>query len=68
MANHKRDILKLIKDVEGQNTSVEVSMTGSGHWKLQVGSRPPVFLPRTPSDHRSLMDCKRKLRKVGISF
>lgn len=44
-----------------------VSMSGGSHWRLcpPDRSKPPVFLPQTPSDHRGFLNSLALLRRMG---
>lgn len=54
--------------VEQFSRDFEISLTGSGHYAVRLtvssGARATVFAPSTPSDHRSMLNVKTKLRRA----
>ena len=48
---------------------IPVCKTRNGHWRADILDQGPVFLPGTPSDHRSVKNARamvrRKLRAAG---
>ncbi len=63
----KKDMKKLLQDVERAGFSVED--TRGGHAVIKgdpFGKRqPPIYCPKTPSEYRSLENLKSLLRKSG---
>lgn len=61
-----RKHLKEIKQIVEQFTTDHViELTKGGHLSIQLrhnGAKKTVFAPQTPSDHRSMLDVKRKVR------
>jgi hypothetical protein len=46
----------------------EIHRTKSGHFAVEMkisGSKKTVFAPGTPSDHRSMMNVRTKLRRAA---
>lgn len=45
----------------------EVSVSKGSHWRFcpPDKSRPPVFMPRTPSDYRGFLNGVSRLRAAG---
>ena len=44
-----------------------LSFTGSGHVAVRKGERLVTVLPRSPSDHRGLLNAISDARKNGVS-
>lgn len=60
-----KDVKDLIREIEADGGLV--TMTQSGHWKVvnpATGRR--IRIPATPSDHRSLLNVRSRLRKIGL--
>lgn len=46
----------------------EVNRTKSGHFAVEIrikGAKRTIFAPGTPSDHRSMMNVRTKLRRAA---
>lgn len=64
--------LQSLKDmVEEFAKEYEISLTRSGHFAVRLtgasGAKVTVFAPTTPSDHRSMLNVKTKLRRAAAA-
>ena len=63
-----RDVRQLVAALREQGWRVE--LTKNGHYRAYppAGAGSPVFLPGTPSDHRSLANTIALLRRRGFAW
>jgi biotin operon repressor len=61
----RKDMKPLLKKLRQQG--FEVTVTGSNHYKVR-GPKGVVFLPSSPSDHRSLRNCRKQLVEIGFEW
>lgn len=60
-----KEIKDLIREIE--RAGGVVTMTKGGHWKVvNPTTRQCLRMPATPSDHRSLLNIRSRLRKIGL--
>jgi hypothetical protein len=55
----------IVTMVETFTKDHEIGLTKGGHLSIQLrhnGKKRTVFAPQTPSDHRSMLDVKRKVK------
>jgi hypothetical protein len=52
---------------ELERLGLTVERTGSGHLKVRTPGGM-VFMPKTPSDHRAVLNVRRKLRRKGVEL
>lgn len=55
---------KFLKQVRRAGWAVE--RTRKQHWKVTSPSGKPFFLPSTPSEYRSLQNCRSLLKRAGL--
>lgn len=63
-----KDIKQLIAALREQGWRVEPSKGGHHRAYPPAGKGRPVFLPGTPSDHRSLANTIAQLRQRGFTW
>ena len=59
---HFKEIQKMVEEFTSDH---EIKLTKNGHLSILVrhnGGKRTVFSPQTPSDHRSMLDVKRKIK------
>lgn len=61
---------KELKELCDKDAAVRVVERGTKHWivKMHDKSIRPIRIPTTPSDWRSLENCKAELRRAGVSI
>lgn len=64
-SNHIHDIRALIK--QAQSSGFDVSFTSKNHLKFTSPAGDVVFGSSTPKDHRSVLNMRSRLRKVGLN-
>lgn len=57
---------ELLRELRQRGWRVEMTRR-SGHWKLTHPKGGVVFAPGTPSDHRSLLNVRSKIRRLERS-
>ena len=55
---------KLIRDLRRDYPAAKITVTGSGHLRIKLPGCPVVFAPKTPSDIRSMLNVKAKLKRA----
>jgi len=61
-----RDVRRLIAQIEAAGGRVILSRRG--HFKVYLGKRLVGSIPQTPSDRRSLLNCRAAIRRAGIQL
>jgi len=64
----KKDISQLVEQLKGQGWRVVKSPSNSHYKCFAPGGDGIVFLPLTPSDWRSIANCRASLRKFGAKI
>ena len=65
MTHRKKELQALIDTAEGQDWRVE--LRDSGHYAFYAPDGVGlVFMPSTPSDHRSIKNARSELRRHGL--
>ena len=65
MATIKKQFKELAKIVEEFTTDHEIALTSGGHLRILLrrnGATKTVFAPQTPSDHRSMLNVRTKVK------
>ena len=65
MSSIRKHFKEIKQMVEQFTTDHVIELTKGGHLSIQLrhkGAKKTVFAPQTPSDHRSMLDVKRKVR------
>lgn len=69
--SHSKYLQSLRRMVEEFAADYEISRTRSGHYAVRIkgtsGSEMTVFAPSTPSDHRSMLNVKTKIRHAAAA-
>jgi hypothetical protein len=69
--SQSKHLQSLRKMVEEFASDYEIGRTQSGHYSVRIrgasGARMTVFAPSTPSDHRSMLNVKTKLRRAAAA-
>lgn len=60
----KREVREIVEWAQRYGWTFDGECDGSEHWILRYGDES-VRLPATPSDYRSLANCKAKIRRVA---
>jgi hypothetical protein len=60
----KKDIKQLVDEIEGQGWVVRAAPRRS-HFRCQAPGGAVTFLPMSPSDWRSVANCRAQLRRLG---
>jgi hypothetical protein len=68
---HSKHLQSLRKMVGEFSAEYEISRTKSGHYAVRIkgasGLKMTVFAPSTPSDHRSMLNVKTKIRHAAAA-
>lgn len=60
----RKEVAKLVKEVRECGYTVEHE---GPHWTVRNAAGKRVgAIPLTPSDHRSLLNCRSRLRRAGV--
>jgi hypothetical protein len=64
--SHGKHLQSLRRMIEEFAADYEICRTKSGHYAVRIksasGSNMTIFAPSTPSDHRSMLNVKTKIR------
>lgn len=62
-----KDVRQLVEQLENQGWTVTMLRRRS-HYKCQAPGGGTVFLPFSPSDWRSILNCRAQLRRMGAQL
>lgn len=65
-ASRKKGMREIAEELERQGWRVSISP--GGHWRFcsPDRSKPPLFMPQTPSDYRGYLNGLAQLRAAGV--
>lgn len=66
MSGKTREMTRLVRTLRKQG--IEVTVGGGGHYRVDLPGGGTMFLPRSPSDYRSLRNVRAQLRREGVEL
>jgi hypothetical protein len=63
MAGLKRDVDRIIRQLQRPDSGCDVGKTNRGHWKVSKPGRQNVIISPQPSDPRSIRNARADLRR-----